>query len=268
DVRLRVQRDARADAGADRARAPAGAAPGRGQEDRGAALPAAGRQDAGDRPLRRRRLAGRGREGADLGPAPGGRRGQAARRALDRGGHRGAAGSPVRPGGPARGLLRQPDRAVRRGRPGWRHRADRKKDHRGHLRRSGPPRRRRAVGKDPSKVDRSAAYAARHVAKNVVAAGLADRAELQVAYAIGMARPLSLHIDTFGPGRTPRPRTLELVRGTFAPRPAALRDRLDLLRPIYRPTAAYGHFGRTEETFTWERTDVADRLREQAGLTA
>ncbi len=123
-------------------------------------------------------------------------------------------------------------------------------------------------GKDPSKVDRSAAYAARYVAKNVVAAGLADRAELQVAYAIGMARPLSLHIDTFGTEKIPRAAILDLVRKNFDLRPAALRDNLDLLRPIYRPTAAYGHFGRDEPDFTWERTDVADRLREQAGLPA
>jgi S-adenosylmethionine synthetase len=123
-------------------------------------------------------------------------------------------------------------------------------------------------GKDPSKVDRSAAYAARYVAKNVVAAGLADRAELQVAYAIGMARPLSLHIDTFGTERIPRQAILDLVRENFDLRPAALRDHLRLQRPIYRPTAAYGHFGRDEPDFTWERTDVADRLREQAGLSA
>jgi S-adenosylmethionine synthetase len=122
-------------------------------------------------------------------------------------------------------------------------------------------------GKDPSKVDRSAAYAARHVAKNVVAAGLADRAELQVAYAIGMARPLSLHIDTFGTEKIPRSDILELIRRNFDLRPAALRDNLDLLRPIYKPTAAYGHFGRDEPGFTWERTDVADRLRGQAGLS-
>jgi S-adenosylmethionine synthetase len=122
-------------------------------------------------------------------------------------------------------------------------------------------------GKDPSKVDRSAAYAARHVAKNVVAAGLADRAELQVAYAIGMARPLSLHIDTFGTEKIPRPKILELIRQNFDLRPAALRDNLDLLRPVYKPTAAYGHFGRDEPGFTWERTDVADRLRDQAGLS-
>jgi S-adenosylmethionine synthetase len=121
-------------------------------------------------------------------------------------------------------------------------------------------------GKDPSKVDRSGAYGARHVAKNIVAAGLADRAEVQVAYAIGMARPLSLHVETFGTERIPRPEILELVRQNFDLRPAALRDRLRLLRPIYRGTAAYGHFGRDEDDFTWERTDLADRLRRQAGL--
>jgi S-adenosylmethionine synthetase len=121
-------------------------------------------------------------------------------------------------------------------------------------------------GKDPSKVDRSAAYGARYVAKNIVAAGLADRAELQVAYAIGMARPLSLLIDTFGTERIPRPAILDLVRQNFDLRPAALRDQLRLPRPIYRATAAYGHFGRDEPDFTWERTDLAARLREQAGL--
>jgi S-adenosylmethionine synthetase len=121
-------------------------------------------------------------------------------------------------------------------------------------------------GKDPSKVDRSAAYGARYVAKNIVAAGLADRAELQVAYAIGMARPLSLLVDTFGTERIPRAAILELVRQNFDLRPAALRDHLRLPRPIYQATAAYGHFGRDEPDFTWERTDVAARLREQAGL--
>jgi S-adenosylmethionine synthetase len=122
-------------------------------------------------------------------------------------------------------------------------------------------------GKDPSKVDRSAAYGARYVAKNIVAAGLADKVELQVAYAIGMARPLSLLIDTFGTERIARSRIAELVRGNFDLRPAALCDQLQLLRPIYRATAAYGHFGRDEEDFTWERTDMAGRLRELAGLS-
>jgi S-adenosylmethionine synthetase len=121
-------------------------------------------------------------------------------------------------------------------------------------------------GKDPSKVDRSAAYAARYVAKNIVAAGLADRAEVQVAYAIGVARPLSLLVETFGTERVPRARIVGLVRDNFDLRPAALRDHLDLQRPIYRRTAAYGHFGRDEPEFTWERTDRAALLHSQAGL--
>ena len=121
-------------------------------------------------------------------------------------------------------------------------------------------------GKDPSKVDRSASYAARHVAKNIVAAGLADRAEVQVAYAIGVARPLSLLIETFGTEKVPRPLIAELVRDHFDLRPAALVQALDLRRPIYRPTAAYGHFGRDEAGFTWERTDQAAALRAGAGL--
>jgi S-adenosylmethionine synthetase len=121
-------------------------------------------------------------------------------------------------------------------------------------------------GKDPSKVDRSASYAARHVAKNIVAAGLADRAEVQVAYAIGVARPLSLLIETFGTEKVPRPLIADLVRDHFDLRPAALVQALDLRRPIYRPTAAYGHFGRDEPGFTWERTDQAAALRADAGL--
>ena len=121
-------------------------------------------------------------------------------------------------------------------------------------------------GKDPSKVDRSASYAARHVAKNVVAAGLADRAEVQVAYAIGVARPLSLLIETFGTEKIGRPAITTLVREHFDLRPAALVEALDLRRPIYRPTAAYGHFGRSEPTFTWESTNKAAALRQAAGL--
>jgi len=121
-------------------------------------------------------------------------------------------------------------------------------------------------GKDPSKVDRSASYAARHVAKNIVAAGLADRAEVQVAYAIGVARPLSLLIETFGTEHVSRARIADLVRTHFDLRPAALIQNLDLRRPIYRPTAAYGHFGRDEPGFTWERTDRAAALRTDAGL--
>jgi S-adenosylmethionine synthetase len=121
-------------------------------------------------------------------------------------------------------------------------------------------------GKDPSKVDRSAAYAARYVAKNVVAAGLAGRVEIQVAYAIGVARPLSVLIETFGTERIPRSRILELVNQHFDLRPAAFRSYLDLHRPIYSQTAAYGHFGRDEEDFTWERTDKAGLLRDAATL--
>ena len=121
-------------------------------------------------------------------------------------------------------------------------------------------------GKDPSKVDRSAAYAARYVAKNIVAAGLADRAEVQVAYAIGVARPLSLLVETFGTEKISRQAIVELVNQNFDLRPGAILRDLELRRPVYRPTAAYGHFGRDEEGFTWERTDKADQLRTQAGL--
>jgi S-adenosylmethionine synthetase len=123
-------------------------------------------------------------------------------------------------------------------------------------------------GKDPSKVDRSAAYAARWVAKNIVAAGLADRAEVQVAYAIGVARPVSIMVETFGteaPGLSPE-RIEALISDRFDLRPAAFRQRLDLHRPIYQKTAAYGHFGRDEADFTWERTDEAQTLRDAAGL--
>ncbi len=123
-------------------------------------------------------------------------------------------------------------------------------------------------GKDPSKVDRSAAYAARWVAKNIVAAGLADRAEVQVAYAIGVARPVSIMVETFGteaPGLSPE-RIEELVSDHFDLRPAAFRQRLDLHRPIYQKTAAYGHFGRDDPDFTWEQTDQADALRDAAGV--
>jgi S-adenosylmethionine synthetase len=122
-------------------------------------------------------------------------------------------------------------------------------------------------GKDPSKVDRSAAYAARHVAKNVVAAGLADRAEVQVAYAIGVAHPVSVMVETFGTENIGRGRILELIDEHFDLRPGAFREALKLHRPIYQKTAAYGHFGREEEDFTWERTDKADELREAAGLS-
>jgi S-adenosylmethionine synthetase len=121
-------------------------------------------------------------------------------------------------------------------------------------------------GKDPSKVDRSAAYAARYVAKNVVAAGLADRAEVQVAYAIGVAHPVSVMVETFGTEKIGRAKILELVRDHFDLRPGAFRDYLRLHRPIYQKTAAYGHFGRDDHDFTWERTDKAEALRSAAGL--
>jgi S-adenosylmethionine synthetase len=123
-------------------------------------------------------------------------------------------------------------------------------------------------GKDPSKVDRSAAYAARYVAKNVVAAGLADRCEVQVAYAIGVAHPVSLMVETYGTERIERSKIVQLVRDHFDLRPGAFREYLDLHRPIYQKTAAYGHFGREDHDFTWEKTDKADALRDAAGLGA
>src|ERR1700712_4654540 len=123
-------------------------------------------------------------------------------------------------------------------------------------------------GKDPSKVDRSAAYAARYVAKNVVAAGLADRAEVQVAYAIGVAHPVSLMVETFGTGKLPDHRISQLVEAEFDMRPGAFRQYLDLHRPIFQKTAAYGHFGRELPDFTWERTDRAEALKAAAGVEA
>lgn len=121
-------------------------------------------------------------------------------------------------------------------------------------------------GKDPTKVDRSAAYMARYIAKNVVAAGLADRCQVQLAYAIGVAEPVSIYVETFGTGKI-RPETIvELIRAHFALTPLGIIETLDLRRPIYSPTAAYGHFGRDEESFTWERTDKAEVLRKEAGL--
>jgi S-adenosylmethionine synthetase len=123
-------------------------------------------------------------------------------------------------------------------------------------------------GKDPSKVDRSAAYAARHVAKNIVAAELADRCEVQVAYAIGVAHPVSVMIEDFGTAKISRARLNELVLEHFDLRPGAFREALDLHRPIYQPTAAYGHFGREDADFTWEKTDQADALREAAKAEA
>jgi S-adenosylmethionine synthetase len=123
-------------------------------------------------------------------------------------------------------------------------------------------------GKDPSKVDRSAAYAARYVAKNIVAAGLADRCEVQLAYAIGVAHPLSTMVETYGTERVPHRRIVELVDKHFDLRPGAFIRQLNLRRPIYRKTAAYGHFGRDDHDFTWEQTDKADLLRQEAGIGA
>lgn len=121
-------------------------------------------------------------------------------------------------------------------------------------------------GKDPSKVDRSAAYMARYVAKNIVAAGLADRCEIQVSYAIGVAEPTSITVETFGTGKLSEDRLVQIVRDHFDLRPKGLIAQLNLLRPIYQATAAYGHFGRTEDTFSWEKTDKVDALRDAAGL--
>jgi S-adenosylmethionine synthetase len=121
-------------------------------------------------------------------------------------------------------------------------------------------------GKDPSKVDRSAAYAARWVAKNIVAAGLADRCEVQVAYAIGVAHPVSVMVETFGTEHVDPDKIVDLVGEHFDLRPGAFRRELDLHRPIYQQTAAYGHFGRSGADFTWESTDKAALLREAAGL--
>ncbi len=121
-------------------------------------------------------------------------------------------------------------------------------------------------GKDPSKVDRSACYMARYIAKNIVAAGLASRAEVQLAYAIGVAEPVSVMVDTFGTGTIPEEKITTLVRENFSLTPKAIIEALDLRKPIYKPTAAYGHFGRTGPGFTWERTDRADTLRKAAGL--
>ncbi len=121
-------------------------------------------------------------------------------------------------------------------------------------------------GKDPTKVDRSAAYAARYVAKNIVASGLADKCEIQLAYAIGVARPVSILVDTFGTGKIDDEKIVELVNRNFELRPAGIIDMLDLRRPIYKQTAAYGHFGRTDVDLPWEHTDKAETLRTQAGI--
>lgn len=121
-------------------------------------------------------------------------------------------------------------------------------------------------GKDPSKVDRSGAYMARYVAKNIVAAGLADQCEVQISYVIGVAKPLSVFVDTRGTNKVPVERIQELILKNFSFKPADMIKKLDLLRPIYRKTAAYGHFGRNDPDFSWEKTDMAEALRKEAGL--
>ncbi|MBC8016251.1 MAG: methionine adenosyltransferase domain-containing protein, partial [Sporomusaceae bacterium] len=121
-------------------------------------------------------------------------------------------------------------------------------------------------GKDPTKVDRSAAYAARYVAKNVVAAGLADKCEIQLAYAIGVAEPVSVMVETFGTGKIEESKIAALIKKHFDLRPAGIIKALDLRRPIYRQTAAYGHFGRTDIDLSWERTDKAEILRKEANI--
>ena len=121
-------------------------------------------------------------------------------------------------------------------------------------------------GKDPTKVDRSASYMARHIAKNIVAAGLAERVQLQVAYAIGLREPVSVMVETFGTGKVPNATLQELIRRHFDLTPAGIIKYLNLRRPIFRKTAAYGHFGRNEPEFTWERTDRVKDLRDDARL--
>ncbi len=120
-------------------------------------------------------------------------------------------------------------------------------------------------GKDPSKVDRSAAYYARYIAKNIVASKIARRCEVQIAYAIGVAQPVGVYVQTFGTSNVPDEKIAAWVQANFDMRPKALIEELDLLRPIYRPTAAYGHFGRTGENFTWERTNRAEEIRKALG---
>src|SRR5262249_30664395 len=121
-------------------------------------------------------------------------------------------------------------------------------------------------GKDPTKVDRSAAYMARYVAKNLVAAGIAERALIQLAYAIGVADPVSVHVETYGTGKVPETRLVALIRDHFPLTPKGIIDRLDLRRPIYKQTAAFGHFGRRLPDFTWEKTDLAEALAKAAGV--
>ncbi len=161
------------------------------------------------------------------------------------------------------GLAHQPDRQILHRRPRRGLRTDRPQDHRRHLRRRGPAWRRRVSGKDPTKVDRSAAYAARYLAKNIVAAGLADRCTLQLSYAIGVARPLSIYADLHGTGKIDEAKLETVLMEIMNLSPRGIREHLKLNKPIYARTSAYGHFGRAPDAeggFSWEKTDLADQL--------
>ena len=161
-------------------------------------------------------------------------------------------------------VLREPYRPFRQGRPGGGFRPHRPEDHRGYLRRQRPHGGGCFSGKDPTKVDRSAAYAARYVAKNIVAAGLARRCQVQLAYAIGVAQPVSVLVDTFGTGTVGDDRLETAVRKVFDLRPTAIIRDLDLRKPIYRKLAAYGHMGREDLGVTWEKTDRTEALKAAA----
>ncbi len=277
DVRLRLPRDAAADAAADHARACHLPPSGRGAEGRNAGLPAPRRQGDGHRALR----AGRARAVSRRRDRPPARRQPARRRrrrpVADQAGHHRARAPPGPPDASSTTRLgwgrtgscsstppASSSSAARRPTPGLTGRKIIVDSYGGAARQGGGC----FSGKDPTKVDRSAAYATRYVAKNIVAAGLADRCELEVAYAIGVAHPVSVTVECFGTEAIPVDRIEALVSEHFDLRPAAIIRDLDLTRPIYAKTAAYGHFGRDDPDFTWERTDRADVLREAAGLAA
>ena len=163
-------------------------------------------------------------------------------------------------------ISHQSDWAVRHRRTDGRFRADWTQDHRGHLRWNGPSWRRRVLGQGPDKGGSFGGYMARYIAKNIVAAGLADRCEVQLAYAIGVAEPVSVLVDTFGTGTIESAKLQALVRANFKLTPKGIIESLNLRRPIYKKTAAYGHFGRSDKDFTWEATDKAAALK--AGAVA
>jgi S-adenosylmethionine synthetase len=253
------------DAGRDPLRAPPGRAPVAAAQGRPPAVAAPGRQVAGHAALRER-PSGVGRHRGAVDPARAGSQHKPDRRSGDRRDHQAGAAARVAAGHPLPG---QPDRPLRHRRPAGRLRPDRPQDHRRHLRRRSPHGGGAFSGKDPSKVDRSAAYAARYVAKNVVAAGLARQCQVQVSYAIGVAKPINITVYTEGTGVISDEKIAQLVMEHFDLRPKGIVQMLDLLRPIYQKSAAYGHFGREEPEFTWERTDKAAaalRLRWRSGL--